>query len=300
MNDMNNYDEELFLEDEEEEIEETEEQPAGREKLLKIGLAAVIVAVIAVVVLVSLLMKSNSDKEEQTTVPTDETTTLAAETTTSPAEKYAAGKYTVNVAGNGTLNLRKEASMDADPLIKVPNNTQLNITEVKYDETAADESSKYWGKTSYLGHDGWVAMQYLAAAYVDNFATEITTGASSAEATTNKEESTTASSTETTTKKAETTTAASTETTTKKEETTTKASSTSTEAAGTYKVNSPDLGYLNMRDGHSTGSTSICQVPDGAEITVSEVYDDVAGGRKWGKISYAGQTGWVAMDYLVK
>mgnify|MGYP003293567040 CR=1 FL=1 len=297
MNDMNNYDDELFFDDEEE-IEEEEEvkQPAGREKLLKIGLIAVIVAVVAVVVLVVLLMKSNSGNEETTTLPVDETTTLAEETTTSAAEKYATGKYTVNVAGNGTLNLRKEASMDADPLCKIPNNTQINITEVKYDEAAADESSKYWGKASYLGFDGWVAMQYLAAVYVDNSAIEITT-AGGDESTTvagTEEASTKAPSEESTTK------APAAETTTVKEETTTKASSTDSGASGSYKVDSQGNGHLNMRDGHSVNNTSIAQIPDGEKITVIEVYENTDEGRKWAKVSYGGFTGWVAMEYLVK
>ncbi len=290
MNDMNNYDDEIFME-EEEEIEE-EKQPSGREKLLKIGLIAVVIAVVVVVVLVSVLLKSNSGDSDTTTLPADETTTLAEEITTSPAERYAAGKYTVNVAGNGTLNLRKEASMDADPLSKIPNNTQLNITEVKYDETAEDESSRYWGKTSYLGHDGWVAMQYLAAAYIDNMPDETTQGSS---------ETTTAATSEETTN-TEATTAAATETTTVKEETTTASSSSSNAGdTGTYKVNSPDVGYLNMRDGHSTDSTSIAQIPDGAEITISEVYESTdpnASVKVWGKTTYGGQTGWVAMSYL--
>lgn len=290
MNDMNNYDDEIFMEDEEDIEEAEEKQPAGREKLLKIGLIAVIVAVIVVIVLVSVLIKSKSGDDTTTTLPPDETTTLADEITTSAAEKYSPGKYTVNVAGDGTLNLRKEASMDADPLGKIPNNTQLNITEVKYDETATDESSRYWGKTSYLGHDGWVAMQYLAAAYVDNIN----------EATTSADETTTAGSTEETTASTETTTSAG-ETTTVKEEETTASSSGNANTTGKYKVNSQGNGYLNMRQDHSVDTTSIAQIPDGAEITISEVYENTDGTspvKYWGKTTYGGQTGWVAMDYL--
>ena len=113
-----------------------------------------------------------------------------------------------------------------------------------------------------MGHDGWVAMQYLAAAYIDN-SVEATTDEASSEATT-------AESSEATTK-AETTTASSSEATTAAPAEATTASS-SAGSTGTYKINSPDVGYLNMREGHSTDTTSIVQIPDGAEVKVIEVY----------------------------
>lgn len=51
-------------------------------------------------------------------------------------------------------------------------------------------------------------------------------------------------------------------------------------------------GGLNMRKAPSTSSDRICQIPDGAVITVTEEED------RWGKTSYNGKTGWVMTMYL--
>ncbi len=302
MNDNFNYEEEIV----EETQDDTVKEKKGGEKVLKIVLGAVIVALIVVVVLVSLLLGTGAGKDDETTLP--EETTISAgteEITTSAAEKYKAGQYTVNVGENGRLNLRKEASKDAEQLITVPNGQLLTVTEVIYDATA-EEGSQYWGKSSYLGWEGYVAMVYLANAYSSSIVTpgEVTTAET--EATTGAaEETTTAASTETTTKKPnETTTAASTSeaTTAKPAETTTTANSSVTGATtpGKYTVDAQP--YLNMRDDHNVGALAIAQIPDKETVTVVEVYHDSKSTDKytqyWGKITYAGITGWVAMGYL--
>ena len=57
-----------------------------------------------------------------------------------------------------------------------------------------------------------------------------------------------------------------------------------------------------MRDGHSVTALAIAQIPDNAEITVIEVYHDANSKdiytKYWGKVTYQGITGWVAMGYL--
>ena len=296
MNDM--YDNELFEEGAEPQQEEKKSNP---EKIIKICLGIVIVALVVVVALSSILLASRGGNEEST-APTDETTTLSEEITTSPAEKYSAGQYTVNVGASGTLRLRKDASKDAEILQDIPNGTLITVSEVKYDETA-EEGSRYWGKTVYLGWDGWVSMIYLANAYSESIVTpdEQTTAPEGAsdEATTAAPEATTAAP-EATTAAPEATTAAPEITTSASESTTASTGASNAYATGKYTVDAQP--HLNMRDGHSVNALAIAQIPDNAEVTVVEVYHDASSTdsytKYWGKVTYQGITGWVAMGYL--
>lgn len=296
MNDI--YEDDLF--EEGTEPQQKDEKKKNPEKIIKICLGAVIAALVIVVVVASLLLGSRSS-EEETTLPADETTTLAEEITTSAAEKYTAGQYTVNVGANGTLRLRKEASKDAEILQDIPNGTLITVSEVKYDETASEEGSMYWGKTVYLGWDGWVSMVYLANAYSENIITpeEQTTeveGTSAEEITTGAEQTTAAPVPE------QTTAALVPELTTSAPEATTSAPSGAGTAYATGKYTVDAQPHLNMRDGHSVTALAIAQIPDNAEITVIEVYHDANSKdsytKYWGKVTYQGITGWVAMGYL--
>ncbi|MBR3767482.1 MAG: hypothetical protein IKL10_04485 [Clostridia bacterium] len=292
MND-NNFEEELF---EEEEVLETEKKKSNPEKTIKIILGAVIVALIVVVVLAALLLGSKSGNDETTTIP-EETTTLVSETTTSPEEKYTPGQYTVNVGANGTLRHRKDATKDAEIVNDIPNGTLLTVTEVKYDATA-EEGSQYWGKTVYLGWDGWVSMTYLANAYSESVVTpaEQTTAPEN----TTEGEETTAAAPEQTTSASEQTTAAPEQTTAAPETTTSASNAGSAYATGKYTVDAQP--HLNMRDGHSVDALAIAQIPDKSEITIDEVYYDANSTdsytKYWGKTTFGGVTGWVAMGYL--
>ncbi|MBQ9946440.1 MAG: hypothetical protein IJO68_07965 [Clostridia bacterium] len=300
MND--NYENEVF--EEGEELVENEGKKKNPEKIVKIILVAVIFALVAVVVLASLLLGSRSGNEETTVAPEESST--AVEITTSPAEKYTAGQYTVNVGANGNLRLRKDATKDAEILMDIPNGTLVTVTEVKYDETA-EEGAQYWGKTVYLGWEGWVSMIYLANAYSGSIVTpgEQTTAP---EGTTvaGEESTTSAPSTEqTTSAPVEQTTSAPVEQTTAAsvpEQTTAANTAGSAYSTGKYTVDAQP--HLNMRDGHSVNALSIAQIPDNSEITIVEVYFDASSTNNytkyWGKTTYGGVTGWVAMGYLEK
>lgn len=303
MNDNINYEDEIF-EDENEQNEDVSEkkEKVNPEKLVRICIAAIIVAVVVVALLVTTVISMRSN-EEETTLPADETTTLTEEITTSPAEKYAPGEYTVKVGEKGTLNLRKEPSKDAEQILGIPSGTLLEITEIKYDETA-EEDSQYWGRTEYLGWDAWVSMKYLVNAYSDTVVTpgEITTSAeettSSSDETTASPEQTTAAP-EVTTAAPEATTAAP-EVTTAAPETTTSASAGSAFSTGTYTVTADP--HLNMRENHDVGSLSIAQIPHNSTVTVVDVYYDEDSTNSytkyWGKVTFGGVTGWIAMGYL--
>lgn len=284
-----NYEEEIF---EEAENAEMAPEKGKSEKFLRICLAAVIVAIVVIAVLASVIISMSKSGNEETTAPVDETTTMPVEITTSPAEKYAPGQYTVNVGGNGKLNLRKEPSKDGEQILAIDNATLLTITEVKYDAEAEDDY-KYWGRTVYKGWDAWVSMKYLANAYSESIVTpgEVTTAP--VEGTTLPESTTAPAAPESTTAAApESTTAASTEPTS--------SGPSSAFATGTYTVTAEP--HLNMREDHNVSSLSIAQVPFGSEITIVDVYHDANTtneyAKYWGKTTYGGITGWVAMGYL--
>ena len=289
-----NYEDEIF--EEENSVEEdTVKSSANPERLLRVCIAAIIVAVIVVALLATTIISMRANNEE-TTVPADETTTLAEEITTSPAEKYAPGTYTVKVGENGRLNLRKEPSKDGEQILGIESGTVLEIKEIKYDETA-DEDSQYWGRTIYKGWDAWVSMKYLVNAYSGNIVTpgELTTAD---EQTTVATEQTTAATEQTTAATEQTT--ASAEQTTAAEEPTTGSSASSAFATGTYKVIAEP--HLNMRENHSVDSLSIAQIPANSTVTVVDVYHDANSTNEytkyWGKVTFGGYTGWVAMGYL--
>ncbi len=301
-----NYEDEIFEETQENE-EVSSEKGNKSEKFLRICLGAVIAAVVVIAVLAAVVISmSKSGNEEDTTVPPDVTTTLPVEITTSPAEKYAPGQYTVNVGGNGKLNLRKEPSKDGEQILAIDNATLLTITEVKYD-AEAEEDFQYWGRTLYKGWDAWVSMKYLATAYSESIVTpdEVTTApvegtTIAGEITTLAGESTT-SAAEMTTAPAENTTAA-----TVPENTTAASSEPATSgpggvfSTGTYTVTAEP--HLNMRENHDVSSLSVAQIPANSTVTIVEVYHDANTtneyARYWGKTTFGGVTGWVAMGYL--
>lgn len=75
----------------------------------------------------------------------------SAEVVTDPG--YKAGVYRTDVSG--VLNMRSGAGTSYAIAAKIPNNTKLTITEFK------DADGYTWGKTSYSGKSGWVAMDYV-------------------------------------------------------------------------------------------------------------------------------------------
>ena len=135
-------------------------------------------------------------------------------------------------------------------------------------------------------------MKYLITAYAENIVTPAEQTTAEAEATTAQTEATTAAATENTTAAAvtESTTAAKTETST----------ASSVYSTGTYKVIAEP--HLNMREDHNVSSLSIAQIPSNSTVTIVEVYHDANATdsyvKYWGKTSFGGYTGWVAMGYL--
>ena len=92
-----------------------------------------------------------------TTAAADETTTKKDDA----AGAYSTGKYVVT-SDVGFVRLREGHSVDTDGLAEIPTDEEITVLEVYHDEDADDESLEYWGKVSYDGEVGWVALYYTA------------------------------------------------------------------------------------------------------------------------------------------
>ncbi|MBQ3537715.1 MAG: SH3 domain-containing protein [Clostridia bacterium] len=99
---------------------------------------------------------------EVTTKPAETTTAAPTSSSSNSGAEGATGKYIVDA--QPSLNLRDGHSVDALSIAKIPDKEEITIVEVYYDEDAPDNYTKYWGKTTYGGITGWVAMGYLDSA----------------------------------------------------------------------------------------------------------------------------------------
>ncbi len=219
------------------------------------------------------------------------------EITTEDPSPYKPGEYTVTADGY-SLKFRKEHTLDSGIFLEIGDGTKITIDEIFHDENVAANGStvEYWGKTTYKGYTGWVAMNYLKKAYSDNIVTpeDLTT---EPESTTSQPESTTQAPAPTTEPSNDTTTAApepSTEATT--EETTAEARYT----AGDYIVSTG--GYtLTFRKTASKDGETILSIDDGTKLTITKIIETTDTNdayRYWGEVSYKGHTGYVSMAYL--
>ena len=113
-------------------------------------------------------VESTSAVDETTTAASAETSTAAPEVTTSAAENttsstaggaYSTGKYTVDAQPH--LNMREDHSVTALAIAQIPDKAEITVVDVYYDSNSTDSYTKYWGKVTYGGITGWVAMGYL-------------------------------------------------------------------------------------------------------------------------------------------
>ncbi len=103
--------------------------------------------------------ESTTAPEATTAAP--EVTTAAPEATTSSGagSAYSTGKYTVDAQPH--LNMRDDHSVNALAIAQIPDNAEVTVVDVYYDSNSTDSYTKYWGKVTYGGITGWVAMGYL-------------------------------------------------------------------------------------------------------------------------------------------
>lgn len=243
---------------------------------------AVIIVVFLIVAIVAGIVTGNVKAKKEAETTTEPPVTEAPAATEPPVDDtYKPGTYSVNT-GDVALRFRSEHNQDAQAILEIADKTKLEITEIYVDEAATDEVFKYWGKTKYLGHEGWITMKYLKKEYSENIITpddytDATTAAPQGETTTAVTTAPTA-------------------------ESTTAGTATSKYSAGDYKV---ATGGSSLRFKREPGRNTevLSSIPDGTTVAVLEVVeinetDDVY--RYWGKISYNGYTGYVSMAYLTK
>lgn len=104
---------------------------------------------------------AESTTAPETTTAAPEVTTAAPEATTSSGagSAYSTGKYTVDAQPH--LNMRDDHSVNALAIAQIPDNAEVTVVDVYYDSNSTDSYTKYWGKVTYGGITGWVAMGYL-------------------------------------------------------------------------------------------------------------------------------------------
>ncbi len=253
--------------------EDEKEKPI---RSLKNYFAAVIVVLFIGAIVCGIVAGKVKAKQEVETTTEPVATTEPIATEAPVDDTYQPGTYSVNT-GSVALLFRKEHNKDTDPILEIADKTKLEITEIFVDKTATDEVFKYWGKTTYLGHEGWITMKYLKKEYSDDIVTpENYTDSETSANTTNQNGETVTSGTVGT--------------------------PSSKYAAGDYKV-SADGSSLRFKKEPGRNAEVLASIPDGTAVAVLEVVeidetDDVY--RYWGKVSYNGYTGYVSMAYLSK
>ena len=258
-------------------FEEEDYDDNGAGKGTRKSVKSLLVLLVVILVLFALLfgVYLAKQKKEGKNTPANSsdvvtTTEPVTERVTTEAELYQPGEYVVTA--DGSLRLREEHSLDSKHIMSVPNGTKLTISEVYVDSAAATPEEKYWGKTDYKGWTAWVAMAYLtksgalpaAATGTDAPQTGVTTTGISGDPTTNAG-----------------------------------SSSRGAYSTGKYKVTADE--FVRLRESHSVDSEAIWEIDAGEEITILEVYHDTETDDNtleyWGKVSYGGNVGWVAMYY---
>lgn len=237
--------------------------------LIGILVAVLLVLVILLGVFVAMKKKGQNKPANSNNVATaSDAESTTAETVTTEAELYPVGDYIVSA--EGSLRLREDHSTDSKHIMSVPSGTKLTISEVFIDDKAATPEEKFWGKTDYKGWTAWVAMNYLTKAAASGTEETTAEGESGFEGVT-----------------------------TLPGETTTKSASAEKYEVGKYVVTADE--FLRVREDHDVNSEAVSQIDRDEEITILEIYHDEEADdptlEYWGKVSYDGYVGWVAMHY---
>ena len=237
--------------------------------LIGILVAVLLVFVILLGIFVALKKKGKdgADTANSNATFSDALVTNAAEQVTTEEERYQPGEYVVIADGN--VRLREDHSVDSKHIMSVPNGTKLTISEVYIDAAASEDDQKFWGKTEYKGWTAWVALAYLAKS---DSAAEATTAAGGVGVAIPTADG----------------------------GTTNADSSTGPYSTGKYVVTA-DIGFLRLREDHDVTSEELSRIETDEEITILEIYHDTNAEAEsleyWGKVSYYGEVGWVALYY---
>lgn len=148
---------------------------------------------------------------------------LIAPTQVSAAAAYSTGEYVISERAG--VNLRAGAGTGYKKLTAIPYNKVVKVTSV----------SGSWGKVTYNGKTGWIALQYA-------------------------------------TKKVSV--------------------ATSAYTTGNYLIS--ERSGVNLRAGAGTGYKKLTAIPYNKVVKVTSV------SGSWGKVTYNGKTGWIALQYATK
>ncbi|MCH5198230.1 MAG: hypothetical protein J1E34_04910 [Oscillospiraceae bacterium] len=291
------------------EVEEMNEKNRKRERrndpynrrMIILFIAAVALLIVLGVVFGKYMGMLSAKKSEETSssAPSEEITSSEPDTSeVQPSELYSEGEYLVNTEGS-SLKFRKDHSLSGDVILEIKDGTKLTISEIFHDEDPG-ATVEYWGKTSYYGYDGWVAMSYLKNAFSSSIITpeeipssESSTGDQNPSSQNPSDPSGEPSSEAPSSGNASDPSSSSENTT---------AAPSSPYTPGDYTV-ATDGSTLSFRASASASAEILMGLADGTKITVTRIVD--AGGndetrRYWGEINYLGHTGYVSMYYLDK
>ncbi len=234
------------------------------------NIAAIAISVIAVVFFCAAVVigVSSGKKKAKNEISVSESINAAsvvseADSTVADLPNYKPGKYSVDTGGY-TLLLRREPKKDAEAILEIPDHKEIEINEVYYDESAADENYRSWGKLEYLGHTGWVALNYLKKEYSDTVVTPDDLNTT--------------------------------------EEPTRPPAPAEGYQPGDYTV-ATGGSTLRFKVEPSRNSDVIRNLPDGVIVRVTEIVEvegETDEYRYWGKITYEDKTGFVSMAFLDK
>ncbi len=251
-----------------------------------------------------------AEVSESVSVSESESAAVTDVPSTEAPSPFKTGEYVVETGGY-SLKFRKDHSTEGDVYLEIQDTTKLTISEIYHDKAAktSDSGIEYWGKTTYKGYTGWVAMNYLKKAYSENIVTPDEMSSSSGEVTTavpestkaNEENTTAPNTEEPTTKAPDTTNTPATEpssTAAPSSNESTTAASDSKYAPGDYVVDTGSYS-LTFRKTASRSGEVILSIENGARVTVTKVVTaNDSDNPYWGEISYKGHTGYVSMTYL--
>lgn len=229
-------------------------------KALKIIIVVLVLIIVAIIAW--FIGKSSAEKKAEETTATTVPVTEAIITDNSA---YTPGSYRINTGVEGAgLTLRQEPTKDSTALSTITNGQIITVSEIRENTSAQTTEARYWGRTSFNGYEGWIAMFYTEKTYGNSIVTSVTQPT---------QVETTVGFTPLT---------------------------VSEYVPGEYAVNAD--GGLNIRMTASIESEPIGNIPYGKIVTVSEVFEDESQAkvsyRYWGKVVYGEYTGWISMYYL--
>ena len=202
----------------------------------------------------------NKTNNPGTTVPGS--TTTVTQTTPVTSTAYTAGTYRTFEP----TNFRAGHSTSSEKYMLISSGVTVTATEIYVDNSSGDVL--YWGKITYSGKTGWIAL---------NWSTKLSGSNTGTSSTPTKQTSTLPASNPTGTQTPQTVS-------------TTSGNPGVTYSPGAYTTQEK----MNFRSSPSLGASIYSEIPVGTTLIVTEVSGE------WGKTTYQGTTGWMMLQYSTR